>query len=79
MLADWPVVPCQLPAPKTLNHSVVVVAAAVVTVVAAAVAAVVAAAAARMKLVMVVVVVMEADQTVGCCPCLYCLPESNSE
>jgi hypothetical protein len=29
--------------------------------------------------VMVVVVVMEADQTVGCCPCLYCLQESNSQ
>ena len=61
-----------------LNHSVAVVAAAAVTVAAAvAVAAAVVAAAARMKLVMVEVVVMEADQTVGCCPCLYCLPQSN--
>ena len=79
MLADWPVVPCQLPVPKKLIHSVAVVAAAAaVTAVAAAVAVVVAAAAARMMLVMVEVVVMEADQTVGCCPCSYCLPESNS-
>jgi hypothetical protein len=49
------------------------VVAAAVTV--AVVVVVAAAAAARMKLVMVEVVVMEADLTVGCCPCLYCLPQ----
>ena len=66
--------------PKKLNHSVAVAAVAAVTAVAAAaVAAVVAAAAARTKLVTVEAVVMEADQTVGCCPCSYCLSQSNSQ